>query len=66
MTTHEETELYIRTGQAWELRQRGSPYYVDACEEIAAWHERRRLAQLEREHDAIGRIVRLLREVNAA
>lgn len=62
MTPRELDELYLRVGQAWELKARGSPYFFDACGEIENWHERRRLARLEREHADAGRVVRVLRE----
>jgi hypothetical protein len=63
VTRHEQNELYRLVGQAWELR--GSPYYVDALQAIVDWHERRRLARLEREREETGRLVLLLRETGA-
>ncbi len=62
MTPHEENRLYLLCGQAWELRD--SPYFADSVAAIVEWHERRRLARLERLYEQTGRLVRLLRETD--
>lgn len=73
----EEFELCALVDQAWELKEQGSPYLVDACDAIAAWAERRILARFEAEQDErarraraeterIDRLVRLVRLPGAA
>ena len=63
-TLAETDELYLLVAQAWELREHGSPYLLDACQAIVDWYERRRQARLEREREQDARIVRLLREAS--
>jgi hypothetical protein len=59
MTRYELAQLYVRVGQAWELR--GSPYFVDACQAIVDWDDRRALARLELELEKTARAILLLR-----
>src|SRR5436309_3228703 len=49
--------------QALELK--GTPYFIDACQAIVDAHEREPLTRLERRHEEIGSLVRLLRETNS-
>jgi hypothetical protein len=63
-TPVEANALYLLVGQAWELKESGSPYFIDACRAIIDWHERRPLARLESKEEDIGRLVQLLRETN--
>jgi hypothetical protein len=46
-TRRELFNLHALVLQAWELRK--SPYLIDASRAIVDWHERRHLADLERE-----------------
>jgi hypothetical protein len=44
---HDDLELRIMVAQAWELKRAGSPYFLDACQAIVDWHERRALRWYE-------------------
>jgi hypothetical protein len=61
---NQDDELYLRVGQAWELGVAGSPYFVDACQAIVEWHDRRPLARLERRKQELAGLVRLLHETD--
>jgi hypothetical protein len=59
---HEDEQLYLLVGQAFELK--GSPYFLDACQAIVDWNDRRLLTRIERKQEEIARLVRLLRETD--
>ena len=61
----EDEQLRALVEQAWQLRQQGSPYLVDACQAIADWNERRYLRRFERGQAERAALVRLLRETAA-
>jgi hypothetical protein len=58
----ENVELQALVEPGWELRD--SPYLLDACKAIEAWHNRRLLARFERRAQEYGHLVRLLRETD--
>lgn len=48
-SSEESAHLRRLVYQAWELKENRSPYFEDACREIAAWYEGTLPDRLERE-----------------
>lgn len=44
----EETQLRRLVYQAWELKEAGSPYFLDACRALVEFYERTLPDRLER------------------